>query len=84
MLYQHVFDKTSSKFHGILCVFVNLAGFRGYPEICSSVTSGNNLLEALNVPCDDPRNISPGLILLAPVSFSFLMWLMPIKINREN
>ena len=58
MLYQHVFDKTSSKFHGILCVFVNFAGFHGYPEICSSATTGNNLSEALNVPRDDPRNKS--------------------------
>ena len=47
MLYQYVFDKTSSKFHGILCVFVNFAGFVGYPEFRSSMTMGI-FSEALN------------------------------------
>ena len=28
MLYRHVFDKISTKFHGILCVFVNFAALR--------------------------------------------------------
>ena len=30
MLYRHVFDKIPTEFHGILGVFVNLAGFRGF------------------------------------------------------
>ena len=33
MLYRHVFDKISTKFHGIFCVFVNFAGFRGFTGI---------------------------------------------------
>ena len=30
MFYTHVFDKISSEFRGILCVFVNFAGFGGF------------------------------------------------------
>ena len=33
MLYWHVFDKTSSEFYDILCVFVNFAGFYGFTWI---------------------------------------------------
>ena len=63
MLYWHVFDKTSSKFYGILFVFVNFAGFRGYPELHSSAATENNLSEALNlavwhVRSNDTRNKS--------------------------
>ena len=33
MLYKHVFDKISTKFCGIFCVFVNFAVFRGFTWI---------------------------------------------------
>ena len=36
MLYRHVFDKISTKFCGILCVFVNLQDFGDLPEFHGS------------------------------------------------
>ena len=33
MLYWHVFDKISREFRGILHVFVNFVGFRGFTRI---------------------------------------------------
>ena len=33
MLYRHVFDKISTEFRGILRVFVNFMGFRGFTWI---------------------------------------------------
>ena len=38
MLYSHIFDMISSKFRGILCVFVNFADLR---EFCGSATAQN-------------------------------------------
>ena len=33
MLYRHVFDKFSTKFHGMFRVLVNYVGFRGFTRI---------------------------------------------------
>ena len=41
MLYRHVFDKISTKFCGILCVFVNFAEFWDLPEFRGSMTTRN-------------------------------------------
>ena len=38
LLYRHVFDKISTEFRGILCVFVN---FTDLPKFCSSATAQN-------------------------------------------